>query len=809
MRLPTSCNDETLLKDEPFSSDFFILRSGDKLRSWDKRVDESLDKIASKFKEGDQIIDAAKAWIKMAFACPDEKPHRIEFDERTDVGVFVRYYWMLSQREDSPVAEQDANNFLRKERSKRGFQKYWTVTTEKAKKSSHQSHRATSEIKKGVLGENAETQTKPTPIRSPRRGRNVATARQSGAGFKGAKSVSRRFPGPLQINAIAKKASTPSKALRASQVSSPAGPCLPQHSSQRSNSPHFIDTVSEMLDSATQPNTLLSNRQYRHVQPPLTKMEICAEIPLPESLENMHMSVDLQSRPPSNGQTYPNRTGSHDALQEVQPPQNAALLLPSISTGASVIQSAALPVPATEDVDMVIPLGVSIPLLRQMPQHELDTPAHLVRFNTLDESNVSQHLDVSMNEPPYPVETLVKPPLPRYPPVWAQSRQEVCESFDWFRSYQGGVYHTHDYVRGYLLSAFSSRRDIFERGGRFIVSHGGGKAETTQNYQGKSVTQPADDQLAQDKSIRALLTNYRESRPLVLLIDDKYALFPFELLSKEIAYAVLGFYIISHGEPWWTIPQPAQEAHDDVEPDALPSEALENITAASSLRFPARRMHTLEDCTVESVLTELQRTIGFEGKIRLPKEFWNEKLPVSFLDHCLEPSTGIIKDPLRLFPIEAGMAQVQTFVLPNASGLIHHIQALTPTANKDADTIFELYQDHASTGRGPLLTNYFSQNSGEPYQVCGTANTVPFSETSSAVRGARDLIQSRIRQALGMDCEFNEVLSDSEHGLGPVVAGLSLGSPALMHFRIHSKYLRMEDLECNSIALTVILRHVS
>ncbi|KAG6850964.1 hypothetical protein H0H93_005833 [Arthromyces matolae] len=58
--------------------------------------------------------------------------------------------------------------------------------------------------------------------------------------------------------------------------------------------------------------------------------------------------------------------------------------------------------------------------------------------------------------------------------------------------------------------------------------------------------QPADDQLAQDKSVRALLTNYRDCRPLALLFDDKYALFPYDLRPKGITYAVLGFYTISH-----------------------------------------------------------------------------------------------------------------------------------------------------------------------------------------------------------------------------------------------------------------------
>ena len=33
---------------------------------------------------------------------------------------------------------------------------------------------------------------------------------------------------------------------------------------------------------------------------------------------------------------------------------------------------------------------------------------------------------------------------------------------------------------------------------------------------------------------------------MALLIDDKYALFPFDLASKGCAYAVLGWYYIAH-----------------------------------------------------------------------------------------------------------------------------------------------------------------------------------------------------------------------------------------------------------------------
>ncbi|KAI0645931.1 hypothetical protein C8Q79DRAFT_910605 [Trametes meyenii] len=147
-----------------------------------------------------------------------------------------------------------------------------------------------------------------------------------------------------------------------------------------------------------------------------------------------------------------------------------------------------------------------------------------------------------------------KQPLVTQPDIWAESRQEVCESFDWFRSYQGGVYFNNDMVKGYLLSAFSSSRDLFARDGRLIISHGGGKAESIHNKKGRHEIHEADDQREGDKSVRALLRTYEMKRPLVLIIDDRYALFPYDLAAKGYTYVVLGFYHIAHA---WAERQPA------------------------------------------------------------------------------------------------------------------------------------------------------------------------------------------------------------------------------------------------------------
>lgn len=111
-------------------------------------------------------------------------------------------------------------------------------------------------------------------------------------------------------------------------------------------------------------------------------------------------------------------------------------------------------------------------------------------------------------------------------------------------------------------------------------------------------------------------------------------------------------------------------------------------------------------------------------------------------------------------------------------------------------------------------------------------------EAPDCVRRALALINERASLALRTDIPFNEVLSaaymerqkmsvsitqsdmianlllsyaqfhsDSEKGLGPIVASLSLGSAALMHFRPH---VNMENPKAKSThALSLVLRHVS
>lgn len=64
-----------------------------------------------------------------------------------------------------------------------------------------------------------------------------------------------------------------------------------------------------------------------------------------------------------------------------------------------------------------------------------------------------------------------------------------------------------------------------------------------------------------------------------------------------------------------------------------------------------------------------------------------------------------------------------------------------------------------------------------------------------------------LRDSPNLNTQTFQFHSDSEPGLGPLVAGLSLGSPALMHFRLLAKYEPIG--EQRQIAMSFVLRHVS
>lgn len=74
----------------------------------------------------------------------------------------------------------------------------------------------------------------------------------------------------------------------------------------------------------------------------------------------------------------------------------------------------------------------------------------------------------------------------------------------------------------------------------FLIPLSGGKSENVNEHR------TSNDQMARDKSVRALLGNYKDGRPMVLIADDRYKLFPYNLAAKGYTYVVLGWYVIKN-----------------------------------------------------------------------------------------------------------------------------------------------------------------------------------------------------------------------------------------------------------------------
>ncbi|GAA5821172.1 hypothetical protein JCM11251_004499 [Rhodosporidiobolus azoricus] len=119
------------------------------------------------------------------------------------------------------------------------------------------------------------------------------------------------------------------------------------------------------------------------------------------------------------------------------------------------------------------------------------------------------------------------------PPIWCQGRQELCESAEWFKSYQGGHYDLQERCLGYLLDGFPSANDRCEDQGRIIISHGGGCSEATPSsfssidpVTGRPAYRLKADQTRSNLRMRALQNCLDHKTPVVLIAGKHWEFFP-------------------------------------------------------------------------------------------------------------------------------------------------------------------------------------------------------------------------------------------------------------------------------------------
>ncbi|KAL5116983.1 hypothetical protein ACEQ8H_005069 [Pleosporales sp. CAS-2024a] len=85
-----------------------------------------------------------------------------------------------------------------------------------------------------------------------------------------------------------------------------------------------------------------------------------------------------------------------------------------------------------------------------------------------------------------------KPPPCGRPEVWAEGRQELCETLHYYRAYQSGCYSTGGFARGFMFDKVAHERDYMDSD--VVISRaGGGLVKDTDSGQMKSGRDQSDD----------------------------------------------------------------------------------------------------------------------------------------------------------------------------------------------------------------------------------------------------------------------------------------------------------------------------
>ncbi|KAJ8295918.1 hypothetical protein OF846_001254 [Rhodotorula toruloides] len=167
------------------------------------------------------------------------------------------------------------------------------------------------------------------------------------------------------------------------------------------------------------------------------------------------------------------------------------------------------------------------------------------------------------------------------PPIWCEGRQELCETLNYFKAYQGGHYDSQERCLGYLLDGFGSANDVCTDKGKVVISHGGGCGEvvpvtsatstskatsssTIKTSNASYIYRLKSSQTRDNLRLRALFNCLETQTPVVLLAGAGWTFFPklSSLGSKinedgeevdKVRYAVLGHYLVTdiwpEGEP--------------------------------------------------------------------------------------------------------------------------------------------------------------------------------------------------------------------------------------------------------------------
>ncbi|KAF2398106.1 hypothetical protein EJ06DRAFT_481066 [Trichodelitschia bisporula] len=135
------------------------------------------------------------------------------------------------------------------------------------------------------------------------------------------------------------------------------------------------------------------------------------------------------------------------------------------------------------------------------------------------------------------VKGLFKDQVPLAPRVWADGRQDLCETLSYFRAFQGGTYSTNGVVRAYLVDSSGSARDFIDNT-TIIARAGGGFSLKDDGTVGLS-----KDQDSGRSALKAARNAIKSKTPVVIIVGGLYS---DAAVKFPRTYSVLGFFKLTH-----------------------------------------------------------------------------------------------------------------------------------------------------------------------------------------------------------------------------------------------------------------------
>ncbi|GAA5863860.1 hypothetical protein JCM3774_001180 [Rhodotorula dairenensis] len=298
------------------------------------------------------------------------------------------------------------------------------------------------------------------------------------------------------------------------------------------------------------------------VEPTATTLSVVASATLPQGGVSYSVGQPRKGQQVSNKPKASRRKGASTA-----PPQGASLgvvptsviALPGIALESTRNGASDSPLPA---IAALHPDGITTAAPAKAPkrkQHE--APSVKPRPKQEKARARARHPALDNRESWVEPERDVKLRKNGRPPIWCEGRQELCESLDYFKSYQGGHYDNQERCLGYLLDGFGTANDVCAENGKVVISHGGGCSEVIDVPRAPDSKDAAPQRIFRLKAsqtrdnvrMRALFNCKETQTPVVLLAGTQWPFFPrLQDLGKVhegdagVRYSVLGHYLVTH-----------------------------------------------------------------------------------------------------------------------------------------------------------------------------------------------------------------------------------------------------------------------